>query len=202
MNDKQTHPLEQLPFLVNGTLAPDERGPVEVHLEQCASCRAELEFLRALQKGVRETEAQAQPGELAWQRLRRALEQESTGTDAAATGGVAGAPAWMKYALAASLVLVLAQGLVLWRHSDAPVYRPAGTQYQGAVIQLRFRDQATEAQIRALLQSVGGRIIDGPGAVGIYRVALDLDATDAAALRARIEQLRARTDLVEYAGAD
>ncbi len=194
MNDATRHPLDLLPFLVNGTLSAAEREQVERHLAACAACREEAGFLRALKDGVRAAET-AGPGELGWQRLQRALRQDGRSPRRRA-------PGWMKLALAASLGAVVLQTALLLDRSGDRVYRPAGEQTTGAVVQLRFRAQATEAQIRALLQAVGGRIVDGPGALGVYRVQLAVDPGDTGALRRRIESLRAQDAVVTHVAPD
>ncbi len=53
---------------------------------------------------------------------------------------------------------------------------------------MRFAPEATEAQIRALLNEVGAYLVGGPGALGVYRLALEErgpDAVERAASRLR-----------------
>ncbi|HHQ42366.1 MAG TPA: zf-HC2 domain-containing protein, partial [Chromatiales bacterium] len=45
--EREEHPVELLPWLANGTLEGEERERVQRHVEGCARCRAELEFLQA-----------------------------------------------------------------------------------------------------------------------------------------------------------
>jgi hypothetical protein len=69
----------------------------------------------------------------------------------------------------------------------------------GAVLQVRFRATATEAQMRAALQEIGGAIVDGPGALGVYRVRLQGERPASAAdIEQAVQQLKQRTDTVEH----
>jgi hypothetical protein len=45
-----------------------------------------------------------------------------------------------------------------------------GTAAGGQLLQITFKPLATETQIRALLSSVQGEIVAGPGALGVYAV--------------------------------
>ena len=47
------HPEELLPWYVNGTLSPEERQRVEAHLDQCPSCRGEVQALRSLRREIK-----------------------------------------------------------------------------------------------------------------------------------------------------
>ena len=73
------HPEELLPWYVNGTLSPEERQRVEAHLDQCPSCRGEVQALRSLRreiKDVAEPSEEDLPGEVGIQRLLSAIENE------------------------------------------------------------------------------------------------------------------------------
>ena len=190
MSSPDDHPLDLLPFHVNGTLDAAERQRVVAHLAACEACREELALLEALKAGVRAADAGSPPLEMGWQRLAR---------DMRADGRRRSGRGWLKLALAASLLVVVVQtGLLVQRHGAEPGYRPAGVTETGVVLQVRFRPQASEAEMRALLQSIGGRIVDGPGALGIYRVRL-AEGRDAAAV---LKQLQGRPELVEHVARD
>jgi len=51
---------------------------------------------------------------------------------------------------------------------------------RGALLQVTFAPQAAEEQIRALLASVDARIVDGPGALGVYTLSVPPERADAA----------------------
>jgi anti-sigma factor RsiW len=180
----EQHPTELLPWLVNGTLQGAERDAVEVHVAGCARCRAEVDLLRAMRRGV-QAEAPAGAGELGWQRLRRGLRRDRAVT-----------PRWVwPAALAASLVIVAQTALLVQGLPESARYEPLGE--RAAVeqaAQVRFVPEASEAALRALLREAGVRIIDGPSAAGVYRLALDPERDPAEVT----ELLQARPDLIRH----
>jgi anti-sigma factor RsiW len=175
------HPDELLAWYVNGTLAGAERAQVDEHLHSCTRCRDEVVFLRSLRHGIQSLE-QPSPGDLGLKRLLRDVRARRTSPQQ-----------WWRPALAAAAVVIVAQGALLatfWPRE--PAITPLGAaKLDGAVAQVQFQPAATEAQIRALLQQAGATLIDGPGAIGVYRVRLI--QPDAA-----LAQLRARTDVVKH----
>ena len=68
--------------------------------------------------------------------------------------------------------------------------------HKGVVLQINFSPNASEVQIRKLLQSVDGSIIEGPGAIGIYRVRLNLETKNEEQINESIAALRSHHDTV------
>lgn len=180
----EQHPLELLPWLVNGTLSGAERDRVERHVAGCHRCRAEVQVLEAMRRGVKAGPS-AGAGDLGWQRLRRSLRRERPAT-----------PRWvLPAAVAASLVIVAQSVLLLQGPGEPAHYEPlSGPVSSGPVLQVRFVPQAREADLRALLRDSGLRIIDGPSAAGVYRLAVESprDPVQAA------DALGARPDLIGH----
>lgn len=202
-DEDNAHPDELLPWYANGTLAEAERTQVAAHLAKCSRCRDELAFLTSLQAGVRavaEEDAAGTPGEFGLKRLLRDVGAEQTRPSPASA-----ARSWWRPALAAAAVLIIVvQGVtILQMHQSASRLTPlSGPAPAGAVVQVRFDPDAREAQIRAALQAVGGDLVSGPGALGIYRVRLgDLEA-NAPAVAQRIAELRARRGVIDYVAKD
>ncbi|MGH2501087.1 MAG: anti-sigma factor family protein [Ktedonobacterales bacterium] len=50
-------PVEQLPWLANGSLSADERPAIEAHLAGCSACQAEMRALRGLRVAMRRVSA-------------------------------------------------------------------------------------------------------------------------------------------------
>ncbi|MCZ7627253.1 MAG: hypothetical protein M5R38_17160 [Candidatus Methylomirabilis sp.] len=77
---------------------------------------------------------------------------------------------------------------------SGPTMKPSG-----AAARLRFRvafqERAPEHAVRALLQAIGGRIIDGPSAAGFYIVEVGSSAGD---LEKVLDTLRSRSDLIRF----
>ena len=185
------HPDELLPWLANGTLAGAERQEVEAHVATCERCRRELVWLEALRNSVTELESAQAPGEFGLNRLLRDIRRQPRYD--------ADRRRWFAPVLAASLAVIALQGVLiahLWTRSDniAPLWRE---KIDADVLQIRFEPHATEANIRDALQNVGASLIDGPGALGIYRVRLEPGASGKSMEVSRaIATLKARPDIV------
>ena len=181
------HPTELLPWLANGTLYGEERAAVEAHLTDCETCRSELQLLRDLRETIR-AEPPADAGDLGLQRLLQAVRKEGK-TQAAR-------PRWLiPAALAASLVIVVQTVMLLQPAPPAPVYAPLSGESAGrGVLQVEFMPDAREADLRNLLRDAGARIVDGPSAVGLYRLAIAPGRDPQRVL----EQLRLHKSLVRH----
>lgn len=62
---------------------------------------------------------------------------------------------------------------------------------------MAFHEQASEREIRALLQSLGGGIMDGPSASGFCWI--EVPTSDPATLDRLMVTLRDRPDLIRFA---
>ncbi len=160
-----------LPWYVNGTLTEADRARVEHWLEESESGRTEVAWLRRLRSDI---QAQKAHGAIApgTQRFARLLQAD------------VGRPVrrwfdwqrWTVPALTVALSVVVVQGVVianLMRHEtslETLSERPAAE--RGPRLQITFVPSATEAQIRAALQAAHVEIAKGPGALGVYEVAV------------------------------
>lgn len=108
-----SHPVDALPEYARGVA--DDPGSIERHLAECASCRAELELVRAL--------SEAAPGSLSdverervwrgFETRRRAVSGRRRGSPPAT--GPAG-PAWLRVTWrAAAAIALLLGGLGVWQ---------------------------------------------------------------------------------------
>jgi anti-sigma factor RsiW len=172
-----------LPWYLTGRLETAEHDAVEAHLAQCPECRAELETERQWQL--------LQPGhgaqvdvEDGWARMRARLgggalpvpplPARRRAWAAAAWRAVArlAGHAWaVPGALSVALVLALAVTL----RPAAPVgdFRTlAAPAEASATAAVRFKPEATEAQIRQGLRDSGAHLVDGPTATDAYVVRL------------------------------
>ena len=180
-----------LPWYLTGRLETAEHDVVEAHLAQCPECRAELETERQWQL--------LHPGhgahvdvEEGWARMRARLAGELP----TASAPVAPArpapgprrrgwlpPAWraaprgpaLAWAAPALLSVALAVAMVVTLRPVAPVaeyHALAAPADAGATAVVRFRPDATEAQIRQGLKDSGARLVDGPTVSDAYVVRL------------------------------
>lgn len=189
------HPDELLPWYANGTLSPEKRQEVAAHLRGCDRCRGELAFLTGLRERVKASVDASVPDEIGLKRLLRETRRAPIGP------GVA----WLRPALAAAVAVIVVQaGLVAWLWTREPLIEPlGGPRHEGVVLQVRFDPAAPEARIRALLQENDATVIDGPGALGIYRLRLEnVKPGDAAALAKALNDFRSAKGIVAQAEAE
>lgn len=185
----------ELPWLVNGSLAGAQREQVLAAVGTTPGLQDEQRFLERLRAAVRE-DSGAGPGELGWRRLRRQIETESQTSVQQRQRR-----RWQGLAMAAS-VLMAAQLAWFWALAPqegpyepmaAPPVAPAAV-----LLQLRFHPQATLAQIEGVLQRERLRVVDGPGAAGVWRVQLPPGADAAQVLQA----LQAERALIAFAARE
>ena len=188
-NDVQREIEELLPFYLNGSLSGDEHARVEAALKADEGLRQQLEFLSAISGAVQsDGPASAAPGDLGLARLRRDIGRQPPGRSALRSVA----------ALAAAFILGVGV-MALWPSfdrapEDATYEQASGPVAKGALI-VAFRPGATAEQISTLLLSVDGVIVDGPSAIGLYRVDLP-EGADAGTV---VGRLLAAGEIVESA---
>jgi hypothetical protein len=188
--------FELLPWLVNGTLTGAERHAVEEHVRACIACRRELKEQQRLSAAVlarRTADVSAEAG-------LRALDSQLD----------AGAGRWrVRYASAAPFAIAAAAGLavlavLVW---FTPLPGIDGTPYStlattstsdAVLLDVVFSEDATSADMQALLDSFGGEIVAGPSDIGRYTVRVR-EPGDDAEVRNLLDTLAADTR-VRFAG--
>lgn len=199
-NGKRDEALDLLlPWYVNGTLEDAERRQVEAYLERSSHARDEVELLRALRQQVKDEAIESSPGELGLQRLKRQMKQEAAQPqDRMAGRTITVASFWRPLAVAACLVVMVQAGIMVglggFGTTDGGVTTATGG--SPAVLQVTFAPEATEQQIRDLLQQAGASIADGPTALGVYNLRL-VDAEGS--VDEALATLRASGDIVTFA---
>lgn len=149
-----------LPWAVLGKLSEAEQAMVAEHAAACAHCREDLEWQRKLQ--AVQPEAGAAPDlEGALARLAPRLDERP---------GRSGARGWMRWALAAQLVVIAALGGQLLRQPAQ--YRllgaSASASASAANMIVVFKPDTSEGQLRAILRGGGARMVDGPTAANAW----------------------------------
>jgi len=217
MSEPQTipnhvHPeMALLPWYANGTLSDTERHRVAEHLNTCATCRAELEELIGLKADLMEIYA-SQPGPSAKtaQSILNAVAQETAARRSAQSGSdsfVDGIDQWIRFLFMprwvptlAATILVAQGGILLWTSIPATQQEQVTTRGLNAPtarLNVMFQAAATADQIQSILQTVRGRIVDGPNPNGLYII--EILATDTETSRKKLELLRGRTDIISSA---
>ncbi|MDH3280876.1 MAG: hypothetical protein OEQ18_07080 [Gammaproteobacteria bacterium] len=184
MTDKKIEEL--LPWHVNKTLEPESSRQVEEYLAGDADARADVEFLRAVRNTLKDQTVQS-PGELGLKRFQKQLAETRQVRSAARQ--------WWRPALAAAALVIVVQGGLLVNLWQAETYVPLGGDAPGGpVLQVELNEDATAAALQEALNRVGATIVDGPGALGIYRLRLSADAN----LDEAIAVLSANTEVVRH----
>jgi anti-sigma factor RsiW len=198
-----------LPWLLNDTLTSAERSQVEAHLRSCAQCRDELAQQKQLQSHYSgaATPDPALDIDAAFVRLLPRLDDQPVRSPRRPLWPRQPVR-WWQLGLAVQIGVILALGSALLlqlkpatQNEDAAAYRGLAATAQRATgdALVVFDPNASEAQMRATLQHVGARIVDGPTAAGAFVVRFDGNPTPAtlAALRSdpaivRVESLSAQ----------
>ncbi len=200
---------ELLPWYANGTLEGEERARVERHLAECDVCRQEMAFLRDMGDAASEIVAAtpAVPDALG-KTLARIDEWEDTRQPSLAArirafaAGVFDVPRMPRLVLVTQSALILALGamLVLSRLQGPAFSTLSGGNTTSTAPRLTvvFEATATEQAIRQALGQVGGTIVSGPSAAGVYIVAVPKAGDDVRAVDAAIAALRENRSVIRF----
>ncbi|MBL8518669.1 MAG: hypothetical protein JNM76_17020 [Betaproteobacteria bacterium] len=178
-----------LPWFANGTLDAASRARVTAWVAESPAHAAELMWWQGLHTQIQRdaVECAHEPG---LSRLLAQIEAERSGK---VTPLIPRAPRrWFAprrdhvlRALAASAVLgialALTSGLGPPDQDPSQALRPlnGGSAQRGhAMLQLTFKPHAREQQIRAVLATIDGEIVSGPGALGVYHVKIPAGRVD------------------------
>jgi hypothetical protein len=208
---------------VDGTLAADERAPVETHLAGCAGCRAVANDLRAIRSTAATLERHVPSGQ-AWTNIAAAVERERSHSYIGRflRGGPLFGSGASGLAVAATLLfLVGGTSWFLWNRmsptapaprtaTTAPVSDPelaqtvehelklAEEHYQNAIAGLekitRSESSTLDPQVAAVLQK-NLEVIDQ--AIGESRAALQTQPTSEVAQESLFEALRNKVALLQ-----
>jgi hypothetical protein len=175
-----------LPWYLTGRLEDAERAQVDEHLANCAECRAELETERAWQL-LQPVDGAHVDVEQGWADMRALLGGEAprapgrplprTRRERFLPGFLAQRPMARAWAAPALLSVALACAIAYTLRPQPPVdyHALAAAPAEGATAVVRFRPDATEAQIRRSLNESGARLVDGPTVTDAYVVRLPRD---------------------------
>lgn len=169
-----------LPWWVNGSLSGDDRAQVERHLAECAACRREAAWLRALQEEYPGGESVAVDTPRMMRRLRRRITMGATVTS------MPPASVWRQrgrrliWLAATEAVLILGLGAVAFRQQHAAYHTLGASSARASVLVVAFDPRISEARLRQLLRAGDARIVDGPTAAGAYLLRVPDARVDAA----------------------
>jgi Putative zinc-finger len=172
-----------LPWLANGRLSHAERAGVEEHLRECASCTQELARQRLLCQVLTEPERVTYAPAPSLRKLMDRIDgrtaarpQEARPVGRRGAAAVLAA-AWRPPALAWAASFVLAIGLAAFAPTayrwSQPRYATHTTSAPGtpAVLHIAFDRSLPVGEMEEILRSAGARVVEGPGATGIFGIA-------------------------------
>ena len=191
-----------LPWAATGRLSRQDMERVRALVQRSASAKAELDWWQSVSRDMRMESpevAQAMQGDMGFARFRERL---AATPQPAAPRAKAAVQKWLSFnwlkanwmapALAASLCVVVVQGLMIEGvFAPAPgditiLSGPAAS--DGAQLSVAFQPQASDVAVRAVLADIQGEIVGGPSALGLYRIRVKMDVAEA---RTRLEKAQA-----------
>jgi anti-sigma factor RsiW len=194
-----------LPWYLNQTLSAVERVRVDKHLAECALCRIDLAEQQEMVAliGPESSSDSADRGIAA---LNRLLDEEvATAAPARREGGSTASgwgPPWMRVALVAQMAGIVGLGVLAFPRleSTAPYVTLGSTgapREAGDQVIIAFRDEATNAGIRRILDPIAGRMVDGPTATGAFVIVVPAGtASNAVATLRKVSDVRLAESLV------
>jgi hypothetical protein len=193
---------EQIPFLLNGTLSASDRDALRAAIAAEPALGRELELQRRIREAV--NQSAAVPLRSSLPQFMNRLAAESQRDVNTANGNVTSLQrkvlpmsaerrhrhGWkIAFALAASLAIIQATMLApLLKQTGGelePLSGPKTTAIVTPNLQITFKPDATERQIRELLRAQGVELVSGPSALGVYQARAADPAKAAAALAAQ-----------------
>ncbi|KUP92879.1 hypothetical protein [Tritonibacter horizontis] len=176
---------------VQGKLSDADSTAFEQDLEQDANMAAELLALRAARSEFAQEDDQVE-ADAGWSRLEATINATIPAND----NRPLRLSLWQTGALiAASLVLWQVAVVPFTQPQRAPGYEAVSEATRGAVLQVMFSATASVAEVTALLRVIGGTVVEGPGALGLYRIAFE-SSNRMEVARAVLEGRRDLIDLV------
>jgi anti-sigma factor RsiW len=177
---------ELLPWYVAGELSAEDAATVAAHLRECPTCRAEHELAVQLRGRFASVSAAQPRREVLDRTLARIVRHERHRPWWRAVWRLPEARPLLALAAAQAVAIVILASAVAFGPAEFVVLG-APAERDGAVLQIVFAPDATEASLRALLQNADATIVDGPHASGLYRIRLTADAEPSHVL-ARLRQ--------------
>jgi hypothetical protein len=205
---------ELLPWLVNGTLAGQERAEVETHVRTCLPCRRELKEQLMLRAAVHESAVLDRSPQQGFDALMRRVDQPAGGGNMALFGAsarsklrsmigrlVARGPApWGPYAAAGAVIVLLGLGL-LYQPNTGGIFQTlsSGAATDALMLDIIFVPNATASERQAVLDTIVGTVEPRGGSPDRYRVRLDPESTPPKDAHELMERLRSDSRIV-FAG--
>lgn len=171
---------------VKGRTSDSLRVQIDAAAQSHSDIAEEIAYYRGLAHSVQKPAEAAPFDDLGWARLSKDIDREeelSTTPNAANDNG----KIW-RYAAAIFAFAALSQAMFFGfqgsRQNEQATYETVSEVPTDFTLQVTFASNATENDIRTLLQQTGANITSGPSALGIYEITFANKATRAAAAKA------------------
>jgi hypothetical protein len=193
---------ELIPWYANSTLSPEEHALVEEHLKSCDACQGELEWLRTVGAAMTEVAAEVPVQAPSFAKTMAAIDEWERSKEPARVSRLV---SWFqafwnpsapmaRFAFVAQFALILGLGIFILSHRQGTVdYTTLSGSEQaggGAKLTVSFAPNTTVERMASILGGVGGRIVSGPSASGIFVVELPIRPEKDADVQAAIDKLR------------
>ena len=171
---------------VQGRLSAQEEDAIEAAIAGDEKLIEELAYYRGLSNAAEPASAPADH-EFGWARLSKAIAEDTASAPEQMPAANDNGRVWKIATLAFGLIALVQAGFLFntpaIAPTDDPIYVPVA-ETQKLEVRIIFADDATSADISALLNQVEGEIVAGPSAIGLYDVRFDSEASKASGLKA------------------
>lgn len=180
---EETGPFSEDEMLAHmrGEAAPELSQRIEAAAANDPALRAEIATMQGIKQALSDEDTGNPPGEFAWRKLETAIREETTSAQQSRSKETA---TWWRAAAVFLGLAVLGQGVYIAvnqpRHEEVG-FRTASQATEQHVLAIRFASGTQVDAMTALLHGANGRMIGGPGASGLYRVAFVSDDSRQAA---------------------
>ena len=187
---------EQLPLWANGRLPEAERQRLEQALKDDPKLAHEADFMKALRSGLQSPPDETPPGELGLARLKRDIAHNRAPQPVRRRANL-----WKPLALAASVMVAIQAGLLIgsdpWRAVRDTNLAPASGKVtiSGPRLQIVFDGSTSVSDMQVMLQAVNARLVDGPGALGIWTLELP-EGADVQVVRERLQSSQGVAEVI------
>jgi len=198
----------KIPAYLRGDLSDTERQELESYAAENPEFSADIEFQKQLKSAIKDSHDGFVPGEMGWARLSKAMKAESS--DLSSSGhndqivandmvdDKSKAPKFWRYAAAILAVAVIGQagaiGFISSGDKSEPQYVTVSELARGDnTVKIAFNKSVTIGELTKEMSDLGGVIVSGPSALGLYAISFETSKT---CLKA-VEALEANTAMVE-----
>ncbi|MEM0990040.1 MAG: hypothetical protein AAGK00_14275 [Pseudomonadota bacterium] len=179
---------------IRGEATPETSNEIERAMAESPALRAEIATMQSLDVALKQPDGSAAPGDFAWRRLEAEIRRETTSNQQKQRS-----VRWRAAAVFLG-VAVLGQGAyITWTSAtrDGAEFRTVTEAADQHVLAIGLAPGASVTALTALLRQSEGRIVDGPGASGLFRVAFQ-----SAAERDAARALYSASELVDLVADD